>query len=300
MIIKESFQKIVDHFRIGKILEFDSQNEIIKLQTNQGNFVLVELSVDEWSKKRSLEYPLKELEKLNLKRLLLPDYRNEKTFESSYIHFKHNYYSIYENLDKILDNHGIEMHLPFKGEWLTGSGGDSKELNHHHDVPNQKYAFDFIMIGENEDSYDKNGNRNEDYYCFSQELLSPADGEVMQVVDGVDDNIPGYISGWWTFGNTVIIKHSTNIYSVLAHFQQNSIVVKVGDKVKIGDLLGLCGNSGRSSEPHLHFHLQDRPNVLFAKSVKCYFKEVKIKNKILENYSPVRGDLIINPKISTG
>lgn len=189
------------------------------------------------------------------------------------------------------------FYLPFKGEWLVGWGGDTKKLNQHHDNPAQKYAFDFIMIDEKGKSYNNSPRKNENYYCFNQEILAPNNGEIAQVVDGIDDNTPGYLNGYWVPGNTVIIKHSEKLYSCLAHFKQNSIRVKVGQKVKTGDLLGFCGNSGNSSEPHLHFHLQDKSNILFAKGVKCYFSEIKVKagnnEKVIKNYSPIKGDMIL-------
>jgi len=184
--------------------------------------------------------------------------------------------------------------------WLTGWGGDTKKLNHHHDNLAQIYAFDFVMINNNKNTFKNDGKNNEDYFCFESQILAAAKGEVVQVVEGVDDNEPRYLNGYWVAGNTVIIKHSKKLFSFLAHFKQNSIKVKVGDKVKTGDLLGLCGNSGRSSEPHLHFHLQDRANTLFAKGVKCFFSQINLRkdnnNQTIKNYSPIKGDVIENLK----
>jgi biotin carboxyl carrier protein len=188
--------------------------------------------------------------------------------------------------------------LPFTGEWFTYWGGDTREVNQHHDNPAQKYAFDFLILNNLNHSFKGKGLKNEDYFCFGQEIRSPAPGEVVQVIDGVDDNDPGYLNGYWVAGNTVIIKHSNSLYSFLAHFKQDSVAVKVGDKVKSGDLLGLCGNSGRSSEPHLHFHLQDKANTLFAKGIKCFFDEIYLikdnQKEIVKKYSPVKRDSISN------
>lgn len=188
----------------------------------------------------------------------------------------------------------INFSLPFRGTWIVFWGGDTKELNHHHENRAQKYAFDFVKVDNQNKTYAKSSRKNINYYCYEQEIISPANGEIVQVIDGVDDNEPGYLNGYWVAGNTVIIKHSKNLYSFLAHFKQNSICVKVGDKVKTGQLLGLCGNSGNSSEPHLHFHLQDQANTLFASGIKCSFKNVKLikENKLLKNYSPVKDNLV--------
>jgi murein DD-endopeptidase MepM/ murein hydrolase activator NlpD len=80
----------------------------------------------------------------------------------------------------------------------------------------------------------------------------------------------------------------------LAHLKHNSVTVKVGDKVKCGQVIGLCGNSGNSSEPHLHFHVQNTPIIQDGTGIKCYFQKLILKGekepKI--NYSPVKDQII--------
>jgi len=98
-------------------------------------------------------------------------------------------------------------------------------------------------------------------------------------------------------GNAVFIEHQENEVSVLAHLKLGSIKVKAGDKVESGQLIGLCGNSGNSSEPHLHYHLQNTAIIQDGVGIKCFFYKMKIiredKEKIEENYSPVKDDIII-------
>jgi murein DD-endopeptidase MepM/ murein hydrolase activator NlpD len=60
-------------------------------------------------------------------------------------------------------------------------------------------------------------------------------------------------------GNHVVLDHGNGEFSLLAHLQKGSLRVKAGDTVKAGQPLGLCGNSGNTSEPHLHIHLQTGP-----------------------------------------
>lgn len=83
---------------------------------------------------------------------------------------------------------------------------------------------------------------------------------------------------------------------MLAHFQLGSIVVKAGESVKRGQLLGKCGNSGNSSEPHLHYHLQNSPIFQDAWGIKCVFRELLVskggQSETKTNYSPVKGDVI--------
>jgi uncharacterized membrane-anchored protein len=185
-----------------------------------------------------------------------------------------------------------KMILPFKGEWTVIWGGDTKELNYHIDNIAQKNAFDFIMMDNQGKSYKTDGTTNEDYYAFGKELIAPCDGEVVLVVDGVKDNIPGEMNAIWIPGNTVIIKTANNEYLFFAHFKQHSIQVIEGQKVKQGQVLGLCGNSGNSSEAHLHFHLQNVENMNVATGIKCYFDNLKVNGELKTNYSPIKKDRI--------
>ena len=185
--------------------------------------------------------------------------------------------------------------LPFKGEWTVLWGGDTKELNYHVENVAQKNAFDLFITDDSGKSHRREGKQNEDYYAFGKELIAPAEAEVVLVVDGVKDNVPGEMNPIYIPGNTVILKTEANEYLFFAHFKQNSIVVKQGQKVKQGELLGLCGNSGNSSEAHLHFHIQNVENLTKATGAKAYFDEIMVNRELKTDYSPIKGDKIKNP-----
>ncbi|MEK7225604.1 MAG: peptidoglycan DD-metalloendopeptidase family protein [Bacteroidota bacterium] len=187
-----------------------------------------------------------------------------------------------------------KMILPFKGEWFVFWGGDTKEQNYHVVNKAQKNAFDIVMVNEKGRSFKTNGRTNEDYYAFGQPLLAPCDAEVVTVTEGVKDNIPGEMNPAQLTGNTVVLKTLANQYLLFAHFKLNSIKVKIGDKVKQGQELGLCGNSGNSSEPHLHFHIQDKENMMGATGIKCYFDKILVNGDAKNDYSPVKGERIKN------
>jgi len=184
--------------------------------------------------------------------------------------------------------------LPFKEEWTVVWGGDTKELNYHVESEAQKNAFDMVVTDDKGSSFRTDGKTNEDYYAFGKELIAPCDGEVVWVVDGVKDNVPGTLNPIYVPGNTVIIKTANNEYLFFAHFKQHSIVVKQGQKVKQGQLLGLCGNSGNSSEPHLHFHIQNVEDMNVATGVKCYFDKIQVNGQTRTDYSPIQKDKIRN------
>jgi murein DD-endopeptidase MepM/ murein hydrolase activator NlpD len=175
-------------------------------------------------------------------------------------------------------------------------GGDTRELNHHHDSPNQRFAFDFLIVDKAGRSHRGEGKHNKDYYAFGQPVLAPADGVVTDVITGVRDNTPGSMNPSWAGGNSVLVMHREHEVSFLSHFQQDSIRVKCGDKVKRGQILGLCGNSGNSSEPHIHFHVQNTPVVQDGTGLRCVFEKIIVtrngKNESRTNYSPIKGDIV--------
>lgn len=197
----------------------------------------------------------------------------------------------------VSDRNQTELSLPFRGRWLVVWGGDTKELNQHHDVPNQRFAFDFLGVDEQRKTRKGKAHVNEDYFAFGRKILAPADGTVTDVIAGVRDNVPGSMNPYSALGNAVFIQHRENEISVLAHLKLGSVKVKVGDKLKTGQLIGLCGNSGNSSEPHLHYHLQNTPIMQDATGIKCYFQKVILlqdgKSQAKAEYSPVKGEIIV-------
>jgi len=199
----------------------------------------------------------------------------------------------FKNLPKLKRNQ-TKLILPFTGEWTVLWGGDTKELNYHVEVEAQNGAFDIIITDENGKSYKNNGDNNEDYHAFGKELIAPCDAEVVLVVDGIKDNKPGEMNLYFILGNTVILKTDNDEYLLFAHFKQNSIVVKQGENVEKGELLGLCGNSGNSSEPHLHFHIQNVEDINQATGAKSYFEEIYVNGELKKDYSPIKNEKIKN------
>ncbi|HEY0056461.1 MAG TPA: DUF3887 domain-containing protein [Pedobacter sp.] len=89
-----------------------------------------------------------------------------------------------ENSLSKIERNTTKLQLPFKGEWTVTWGGDTKELNYHVESIPQKNAFDLLITNENGKTSKTDGSKNEDYYAFGKELISPCDGEVVLVVDG--------------------------------------------------------------------------------------------------------------------
>jgi murein DD-endopeptidase MepM/ murein hydrolase activator NlpD len=185
--------------------------------------------------------------------------------------------------------------LPFHGEWTLCWGGDTPEQNYHvTGHPSQKHAIDCFIKDEKGKTCQSSRENNDDFYAFGKELIAPCEGEVVLVVDGVKDNKPGQMNPFFPTGNTVVLKTDNAEYLVFAHFKQHSIKVEQGQRVKQGDLLGLCGNSGNSSEAHLHFHVQNIEDLNRATGVKCYFAEILVNGEKRNDYSPLQNEKVKN------
>lgn len=188
------------------------------------------------------------------------------------------------------------LSFPAKGRWKVVWGGDTRERNQHHDARDQRFAFDLLGVGEDGGTRRGAGEGNEDFHAFGREISAPAEGIVTDVIEGVRDNRPGSMNPLSAVGNAVFIEHSPDEISVLAHFKQGSIRVKPGQKVARGETLGLCGNSGNSSEPHLHYHLQNTHVPQDATGIRVFFDGLELERDGVRvstrDFSPVRDDVV--------
>ena len=188
------------------------------------------------------------------------------------------------------------LQLPFEKDqqWYVLWGGETEAENYHVVSRAQKNAFDFLIRNPwSKKSYQTDGKTNEDYFAFGKPILSPVAGEVVTVIDGVPDNEPGTMNPRQLTGNTIVVRTDVGEYVLMAHFQNGSISVKEGERVVSGSFLGRCGNSGNSSEPPLHLHVMDAPDLRYATGLKAHFDGVTIDGvSTAENYTPKRGDVL--------
>jgi urea transporter len=168
-----------------------------------------------------------------------------------------NLYQYLNGQERLQDLKYLRLNLPFIGSWTVSQGYNGGIT--HKDEWGQ--ALDFVIADEDKSTYRDTGTRPEHFYCFNKPVLACADGVVEDVVNHVEDNAIGVVNTVQNWGNTVVIKHVAGFYTKVSHLKQHSVKVKIGDHVKQGDLLGLCGNSGRSPEPHLHFQAQVTPYI---------------------------------------
>lgn len=145
----------------------------------------------------------------------------------------------------------VPLGLPFMGLWTVSQGFSGP----HTHRGAWRHALDFIVL-RGGSSFTNRGGRLEDFHCYNLPVLSPAYGQVWRIVNDVPDNAPGNINVAANWGNCVVIRLQDGKFVLLAHLRPQSITVQPGAWIKPGDVIGRCGNSGRSPQPHLHLHLQ--------------------------------------------
>lgn len=192
---------------------------------------------------------------------------------------------IYLNYQTITD-----LELPFEEEWYTATGGRTHlEGRHHFITRGQRYAYDLLIVIDRK-SHSGDGSKNEDYYCFGKRLNAPGAGKVIDMVNNIEDNQPGTVRN--NSGNYIIIDHLNGESSIMVHFKKGSIIVSVGDTVVQGQEVGKAGNSGNSTQPHLHYHLQVSSGLLNGLGLPAQFLNYYEDNVFLERGEPVRDEKI--------
>ena len=172
--------------------------------------------------------------------------------------------------------------LPVDGTWTVVNGSPEREYSHSWIYPNQRYAYDVLITDEDGRSRPEGTNTAvENYYCYDEPVVAPADGVV---VDSFDATLEASRGGGFSHplkrsapGGHVVIKHAESEYSFLAHLRPGSVPVEPGQRVERGQVVGRCGHSGISSEPHLHFQIQDSPDFLTAASLPVQFDDIEIE-----------------------
>ncbi|MCL1125346.1 urea transporter [Shewanella surugensis] len=146
----------------------------------------------------------------------------------------------------------ITLSLPFSGVWSVWQGFNGQWTHQGF----WRYAYDFVITDEANNTYKNKGTRLEDYYAFGQPVLSPVRGRVIKVVTHLMDNPIGAVDTINNWGNLIIIHDERGYFVEISHFAKESIIVFEGQWVEPGAHLGSCGNSGYSPQPHIHLQVQ--------------------------------------------
>lgn len=188
----------------------------------------------------------------------------------------------------------VKYRAPVAGRWFVAASGDASR--HHRWAVSSEYAIDVARLLADGRSYRGDGTKLAQYPTFGARILAAADGVVVAARDDRSDNEgmlrkPGMSYSDYealvaeaqqatlmtdgfegAAGNHVLIRHENGEHSLYAHLRQKSLKVKVGDKVAAGRQIAEAGNSGNSTEPHLHFQIIDGPDLNSARGLPVSFE----------------------------
>jgi murein DD-endopeptidase MepM/ murein hydrolase activator NlpD len=136
--------------------------------------------------------------------------------------------------------------LPFTGIWGVIQGFDTIETHHGYAA----FALDFVPAQPKGTREPPRGAPLSDFACYGRPVLAPADGTVVAVEGGARD-WPGHVKGR-DEGNYVILQHAPGEFTEFRHLAAGSVTLALGARVRRGEQIGRCGNSGNAVTPHLH------------------------------------------------
>ena|SRR5215472_5596385 len=175
----------------------------------------------------------------------------------------------------------VPISPPLRGEhWLAANGPSNTSGHRRSIVPidghaaiAQRFAIDWVKLRDDGKTFQGNEKDNKNYLAYGNEAYAVADGVVTETKDGIPENVPGIdsravpITLETVGGNHVILDIGAGRFAFYAHLQPGSLRVKLGDRVRRGQVVGLVGNSGNSTEPHLHFHIENGSSPLGAEGM---------------------------------
>jgi hypothetical protein len=194
---------------------------------------------------------------------------------------------------KVNDREAIVVAPPLRGPGWVVANGCCAEFNAHRGTVlpvngaahvAERFAIDFVQIDPMGKLFDGPLDQLSSYPYFGDEVHSATAGKVVGVLDNVPETTPGSfppaITAEKAGGNHVVVAIGGGRYAFYAHLQPGSVRVKVGQKVKVGQTLGLLGNTGNSDAPHLHFHVMDSPHPLEANGLPYRFSNFTVEGTL--------------------
>ncbi|HTR74201.1 MAG TPA: M23 family metallopeptidase [Solirubrobacterales bacterium] len=194
---------------------------------------------------------------------------------------------------KVTRREAVVVAPPLRGpDWVVANGCCSEFTAHRGTVlpvdgaPHvaERFAIDFVQIDPLGRLFGGALDQLSSYPYFGDEVHSATAGKVVGVLDDIPNtpagSFPPAITAEKAGGNHVVVAMGDGRYAFYAHLQPGSVRVKVGQKVKVGQTLGLLGNSGNSNAPHLHFHVMDSPHPLASNGVPYRFSSFKVEGTL--------------------
>jgi murein DD-endopeptidase MepM/ murein hydrolase activator NlpD len=194
----------------------------------------------------------------------------------------------------------IVISLPFAGLWLARNSPARRVPSHGNDLWGERYAIDFIGVDHRRRTADRRDWRTflasepaERFFAYGRPILAPADGTVVDMHDRESDHVGRrsqltllpYALGQPArlrqgvaaiAGNYLIIAvRDKGVFVALVHLQAGSIRVAIGEEVTTGQPVASCGNSGNSTQPHVHVQVMDTPDLSVARGVPMAFRRFR-------------------------
>lgn len=187
----------------------------------------------------------------------------------------------------------VDLQYPFTGRWLVQNSPANRVPSHGTTLFATSYAIDFVPVGDTHLTAPVTFGTllrpepPEKFPGFGRPVLAPADGAVVAVHDSEPDHaayrgLPSLryaltqsrrvAAGWTALAGNYVVLESGGAFIVLCHLQQGSVKPSAGQRVRAGELLGRCGYSGNSTEPHLHIQAINTPDIERASAVQMRFK----------------------------
>ncbi len=204
---------------------------------------------------------------------------------------------------------------PLRGKNWVAAGGCCATITPHRGtalavngklyVP-QRFAIDWVQLDGKHRAVTGDPAKLSSYPCFGAPVYSATYGKVVNLYDGLPEQVPGHpkdIKPETIGGNMIVVEIGAGQYAFYGHLQPGSLKVKLGGIVKPGQLLGLVGNTGNSTAPHLHFELMDTDSPLAADGLPFVFTQFSSPGTLAQDPDSVEDpgkELTIDPSRGAG
>lgn len=190
----------------------------------------------------------------------------------------------------------VMVGLPFRGTgWVAGDSANDFGTHRRTLIPGrradgsvivgqfsapERYAIDWVKVDDQARRAIGPLDRNASYLAWGEEIIAVADGVIAGIRDGMPESTPPRNPPNPTVemagGNYIMQDIGGGHFAFYAHLQPGSLRVRVGQPVQRGQLIARLGNSGNTSEPHLHFHVSSNPDPLYSEGLPYVFERYEL------------------------
>ena len=187
----------------------------------------------------------------------------------------------------------VALTPPLSGRGYADANGCCGQSNHTRAVQTidgrrflaQRFAIDWVRIDRRGRDYIGSWRKNKNWLIFGDRIYATAPGVVVETINNLPENTPPHPLAHLTLqtapGNNVIEDIGGGLFALYAHMQPRSVAVHVGQHIRRGQFLGLAGNTGSSTAPHLHFQVMSAPSALVSNGMPYVFRQFRLTAEVL-------------------